>query len=103
LGKRVRAMLTRHGFKSVAAEGFQAPGVVVSYTDDVGLHSGKSFMGEGLQSASGVPLMCDEAADFKTFRLGLFGLDKLHHPERSVASLESALLRIVDQSQTVAA
>jgi len=103
LGKRVRAMLTRHGFKSVAAEGFQAPGVVVSYTDDVGLHSGKSFMGEGLQSASGVPLMCDEAADFKTFRLGLFGLDKLHHPERSVASLESALLRIVDQSQPVAA
>ncbi len=103
LGKRVRAMLTRHGFKSVAAEGFQAPGVVVSYTDDVGLHSGKSFMGEGLQSASGVPLMCDEAADFKTFRLGLFGLDKLHHPERSVASLESALLRIVDQAQPVAA
>ena len=103
LGKHVRAMLTRHGFKSVAAEGFQAPGVVVSYTDDVGLHSGKSFMGEGLQSASGVPLMCDEAADFKTFRLGLFGLDKLHHPERSVASLESALLRIVDQSQPVAA
>jgi aspartate aminotransferase-like enzyme len=94
LGARVRALLARHGFRSVAAEGFQAPGVVVSYTDDAGLHTGKAFIAEGLQSAAGVPLQCDEPADFKTFRLGLFGLDKLHHVERTVANLEAALSKV---------
>ena len=95
LGRRVRAMLAGKGFRSVAAEGFQAPGVVVSYTDDAGLHSSKSFLAEGLQTAAGVPLQCDEPADFKTFRVGLFGLDKLQHVERTVANLEEALTRII--------
>ncbi len=103
LGRRVRALLARHGIKSVAAEGFQAPGVVVSYTDDAGLHTGKSFLGEGLQTAAGVPLMCDEPADFKTFRIGLFGLDKLHHVERSVANLDTALSRILARGERAAA
>jgi len=102
LGRRVRAMLQGHGFRSVAAEGFQAPGVVVSYTDDAGLNTGKSFLAEGVQSASGVPLQCDEGADFKTFRIGLFGLEKLHHVERSVANLEAALLRILGAQKAAA-
>ncbi len=95
IGRRVRAMMASHGIKSVAAEGFQAPGVVVSFTDDDGLHSAKAFIAEGVQTASGVPLMCDEGPDYKTFRVGLFGLEKLHHPERSVANLEAALVRIL--------
>ena len=95
LGRKVRAMLESKGLRSVAAAGFQAPGVVVSYTDDDGLHSAKAFLGEGLQTASGVPLQCNEGPDFKTFRIGLFGLDKLHHPDRSVANLEAALVRIL--------
>jgi aspartate aminotransferase-like enzyme len=95
LGRRVRALLTAKGLRSVAAEGFQAPGVVVSYTDDDGLHTGKAFLAEGLQSASGVPLQCDEGPDFKTFRLGLFGLDKLHHPDRTLANLGAALEHIL--------
>ncbi len=94
LGQRVRGMLASMGIKSVAAEGFQAPGVVVSYTTDDGLHTAKSFIAEGLQTAAGVPLRCDEPADFKTFRIGLFGLDKLHNIDRTVASLETALGRI---------
>jgi aspartate aminotransferase-like enzyme len=95
LGRRVRALLAGKGFRSVAAEGFQAPGVVVSYTDDDGLRSGKKFAEAGLQTAAGVPLQCDEPADFKTFRLGLFGLDKLHEVERTVDSLAKALNRIL--------
>ena len=94
LGDAVRALFERKGFKSVAAPGFQAPGVVVSYTDDAGLHSSKTFLGLGLQTAAGVPLMCDEPADFKTFRIGLFGLDKLANIERSVAHLARALDRV---------
>ncbi len=102
LGRRVRAMLQGHGFRSVAAEGFQAPGVVVSYTEDAGLNTGKAFLAEGVQSAAGVPLQCDEGPDFKTFRIGLFGLEKLHHVERSVANLEAALLRILGRQQAAA-
>ena len=74
LGRRVRALLVARGLRSVSADGFQAPGVVVSFTDDDGLHSGKAFLGQGLQTAAGVPLQCDEGPDFKTFRIGLFGL-----------------------------
>ncbi len=103
LGRKVRALMASHGIKSVAAEGFQAPGVVVSYTDDAGLHSGKSFLGEGLQSAAGVPLQCDEPADFKTFRIGLFGLEKLHNVDRSVGHLDAALTRILAAGQKQAA
>jgi aspartate aminotransferase-like enzyme len=95
LGDKVRAMLVRKGFKSVAAEGFEAPGVVVSYTDDPGLQSGKKLLAQGLQIAAGVPLQCDEGADFQTFRIGLFGLDKLHHIDRTVQNLDAALNRIV--------
>jgi aspartate aminotransferase-like enzyme len=103
LGRKVRAMLGSRGFRSVAAEDFQAPGVVVSYTDDAGLHSSKSFLAQGLQTAAGVPLQCDEPADFKTFRIGLFGLDKLQHVERTVANLEQALNRIIDADSRVLA
>jgi aspartate aminotransferase-like enzyme len=104
LGRRVRALLTGRGLRSVAAEGFQAPGVIVSYTDDDGLHSAKAFLGQGLQAASGVPLQCDEPADFKTFRIGLFGLDKLHHIDRTVANLDTAFAHILGaQASTRAA
>ena len=95
LGLRVRALLERKGFTSVAAAGFQAPGVVVSYTRDNGIQNGSKFLAEGLQIAAGVPLMCDEPEDFQTFRLGLFGLDKLHNPERTVANLEQALDQVL--------
>lgn len=95
LGDRIRALLADKGFKSVAAEGFQAPGVVVSYTDDTDIHSGKKFLSVGVQAAAGVPLQCDEPADFKTFRLGLFGLDKLHNIDRTVANFKTALDKIL--------
>ncbi|WP_446904085.1 aminotransferase class V-fold PLP-dependent enzyme [Burkholderia sp. YIM B11467] len=95
LGKRIRSLLTDKGFKSVAAEGFQAPGVVVSYTDDDGIRSGKKFADVGLQIAAGVPLQCDEPEDFKTFRLGLFGLDKLHDVDGAVARFADALNRVL--------
>jgi aspartate aminotransferase-like enzyme len=91
LGEKVRALFRARGFRSVAAEGFGAPGVVVSYTDDPGIKSGAKFAAEGLQTAAGVPLMCDEPADFQTFRVGLFGLDKLHNVARTVKNLETAL------------
>ena len=94
LGDRVRALLTRRGFKSVAAAGFQASGVVVCYTDDAEIKSGKKFAAQGLQIAAGVPLQCDEPADFQTFRIGLFGLDKLNDIERSVSTLEQVLDKI---------
>ncbi|CAM3947104.1 aminotransferase class V-fold PLP-dependent enzyme [Bordetella muralis] len=91
LGDAVRALLREKGFKSVAADGFAAPGVVVSYTDDDGIHSTRKFAAVGIQAAAGVPLQCDEPSDFKTFRLGLFGLDKLHNLDRTVGSLKRAL------------
>ena len=95
LGLKVRALLESRGIQSVAAKGFQAPGVVVSYTTDVGMHNSKKFSALGLQTAAGVPLQCDEPADFMTFRIGLFGLDKLHNPDRCVAQLEAALDEMV--------
>ena len=94
LGDGVRALMARYGFKSLAAKGFEAPGVVVSYTDDPDIHNGSKFAAAGLQTAAGVPLMCDEPEDFRTFRVGLFGLDKLHNVERSVANLEKALEKV---------
>ena len=95
LGSRVRALLSEKGFKSVAAPGFEAPGVVVSYTTDDGIHSTSKFAEAGVQAAAGVPLQCDEPEGFKTFRLGLFGLDKLRNVDRSVANLKKALDQIV--------
>jgi len=94
LGDRVRALLAARGFNSVAAKGFEAPGVVVCYTDDGQIKTGAKFAAVGLQIAAGVPLQCDEPADFQTFRLGLFGLDKLGNIERTVATLEQALDKV---------
>ncbi len=91
LGARVRALLADRGVNSVAAPGFEAPSVVVVYTEDDDLRSGARFAAAGLQIAAGVPLQCDEPADYKSFRLGLFGLDKLHDADRTVAYLEEAL------------
>jgi aspartate aminotransferase-like enzyme len=91
LGARVRALFERRGIKSVAAEGFKAPGVVVSYTHDADIQNSKKFLALGLQTAAGVPLQCDEPADFSTFRVGLFGLEKLHNADRSGAHLAAAL------------
>jgi aspartate aminotransferase-like enzyme len=94
LGDAVRSLLVARGFKSVAAEGFQAPGVVVSYTEDAEMQTGKKLMAQGLQIAAGVPLQCDEGADFQSFRIGLFGLDKLHDVDGTVARLAAALDRL---------
>jgi aspartate aminotransferase-like enzyme len=94
LGRRVRELLENRGFRSVAAPGFQAPGVVVSYTDDPEFQNGRKFLEQGLQIAAGVPLMCDEGPDYRSFRIGLFGLDKLHHVDRTVGFLAEALDRI---------
>jgi aspartate aminotransferase-like enzyme len=91
LGRQVRALMESRGLVSVAADGFKAPGVVVSYTTDPGMHSSKKFLALGMQTAAGVPLQCDEPADFMTFRIGLFGLEKLHNVDRSVGHLAAAL------------
>jgi aspartate aminotransferase-like enzyme len=93
LGKRVRQMLESKGINSVAAEGFKAPGVVVNYTTDAELQNGKKFAALGLQAAAGVPLMCDEGENYRSFRIGLFGLDKLHDIDGTVARLE----KVIDQ------
>ena len=94
LGSKVRGLLAERGFRSVAAEGYEAPGVVVVHTDDPGLQSGATFRQVGIQAAAGVPLMCDEPADFSTFRLGLFGLDKLGDVDGTVARLAAGLDRL---------
>jgi aspartate aminotransferase-like enzyme len=95
LGDKIRAALTDKGVKSVAAEGFQAPGVVVCYTEDGEIQTGKKFAANGLQIAAGVPLQCDEPEGFQTFRLGLFGLDKLQNVERTVANFTEVLEQVV--------
>ena len=91
LGRKVRALLAGKGAASVAAEGFTAPGVVVSYTGDGDIQTGAKFRAQGLQIAAGVPLQVGEGAEFKTFRLGLFGLDKLKDVDATVARLERAV------------
>lgn len=91
LGDKVRLMLAARGIKSVAAPGFEAPGVVVSYTRDAAIQNGQKFAAIGMQIAAGVPLQCGEREDFQTFRLGLFGLDKLQNVDLAVARLEAAL------------
>ncbi|MGE0623271.1 MAG: aminotransferase class V-fold PLP-dependent enzyme [Pseudomonadales bacterium] len=94
LGRRVRALLAERGIASVAAPGFEAPGVVVAYTDDDDVKSGRSFSEAGVQIAAGVPLQCDEPADFKTFRIGLFGLDKLADVDQAVDRFQQTLDRV---------
>jgi aspartate aminotransferase-like enzyme len=95
LGRKVRQLFESRGIPSVAAEGFQAPGVVVSYTTDPDLQNSKKFLAQGLQTAAGVPLQCDEPADFMSFRIGLFGLEKWHNVERTVGHLAAALERVM--------
>ena len=100
LGRRVRELLADKGFKSVAAQGYEAPGVVVSYTDEPEIQNGKRFAAEGMQIAAGVPLQCDEGEGWSTFRLGLFGLDKLHNVDRTVAKLEDAMNNVLAKINT---
>jgi aspartate aminotransferase-like enzyme len=102
LGRRVRALLESRGFPSVAAAGFQAPGVVVSYTTDPEIQSSKKFLAVGLQTAAGVPLQCDEPADFRSFRIGLFGLEKWHQVERTLEHLAHALDQVAPSAQQAA-
>jgi aspartate aminotransferase-like enzyme len=97
LGRAVRELMQQSGFPSVAAAGFQAPGVVVSYTTDPDIQNSKKFLAAGLQTAAGVPLQCDEPADFRTFRIGLFGLDKWHDVPATLAHLEQALATVAPQ------
>ncbi|WP_201606929.1 aminotransferase class V-fold PLP-dependent enzyme [Psychrobacter immobilis] len=97
LGKRIREVLEAKGVESVAAEGFKAPGVVVSYTDRDDMHKGSAFAEIGVQIAAGVPLKVGEPDNFKTFRLGLFGLDKLTDIDGTVARFETALDKVLSQ------
>ena len=94
LGQSVRKLLESHGFKSLSAPGFQASTVVVSHTTRDDFKSGQAFAAAGIQVAAGVPLECGESSDFKTFRIGLFGLDKLMHPERTLSHLADGLQRV---------
>ncbi len=94
LGRGVRTMLASHGYPSVAAKGYEAPGVVVSYTEDAEISNAKKLVALGLQSAAGVPLMCGEPANFRTFRLGLFGLDKLNDVEGTVKRLQAVIEKL---------
>ena len=96
LGTKVRNLLVSKGYDSVSAKGFQAPGVVVSYTKDPDIQSGKKFIALGMQTAAGVPLQCDERPDFRTFRIGLFGLEKLAHVDRTLGHLSVALEKITE-------
>jgi len=91
IGRRVRALLEARGLPSVAASGFEAPCVIVAYTERDDFQNTQAFLRQGLQIAAGVPLACDEGKDFKTFRIGLFGLDKLKNPARTVQTFERAL------------
>jgi len=95
LGTGVRALLAQRGVQSVAADGFGAPGVVVSYTDDPDIQNGKKFRDAGMQIAAGVPLQVGEGAEFKTFRLGLFGLDKLNDVEGTIARVREVVVQVM--------
>ncbi len=95
LGEKIREVLNNKGIPSVAAQGFEAPGVVVSYTTDASFQNGSKFSAQGMQIAAGVPLQCDEPSDFQTFRLGLFGLDKLYDVDAAVKTFEDTLNKIL--------
>jgi len=99
LGRSVRRMLGEQGFSSVAAVGFEAPGVIVCYTRDPQMQSARRFAEVGVQAAAGVALQCDEPASFQTFRIGLFGLDKLANPERTLSLLQDAILRMQKEQE----
>ena len=102
LGRRVRDLMQSHGLVSVAAAGFEAPGVAVYFTDDDELHSGRAFAAEGMQIAAGVPLQVDEPADYKSFRIGLFGIDKLLDVDAAVARFEKTLNTVMASRQSSA-
>ena len=95
LGYKVRALLESHNINSVSEKGYQAPGVVVSYTNDKEIHNGSKFSNVGMQIAAGVPLQCGEGDDYQAFRLGLFGLDKLKDVDAAVKRLKDALKQVV--------
>lgn len=95
LGNNVRQLMADKGIRSVAAEGFAAPGVVVCYTDDDAIHKGKAFAERGVQIAAGVPLKCGEPDNFKTFRIGLFGLDKLTDVDAASERLATVLEQVI--------
>ena len=95
LGDKVRVLLESHNINSVSEKGYQAPGVVVCYTSDKAIHNGSKFTNVGIQIAAGVPLQCDEGDDYQTFRLGLFGLDKLKDVDAAVKRFEDALKQVV--------
>jgi len=94
LGRKIRGLLEGNGFPSVAANNFHAPGVVVSYTSDPKIQTGEAFRQLGLQVAAGVPLKCDEGNDYHTFRIGLFGLDKLKNHDRTIQSLQQTIEKL---------
>jgi aspartate aminotransferase-like enzyme len=98
LGTKVRELLVSKGYPSVAVKGYQSPGVIVSFTKDPEIQSGKKFIALGLQTAAGVPLQCDERPDFRTFRLGLFGLEKLANVDRTVGHLATALENAINRT-----
>ena len=98
LGEEVRGLMDRYSYKSVAADGFKAPSVVVCFAPSAEMKSGKAFAEQGLQIAAGVPLECGEREDYASFRIGLFGLDKLMHIDRTVNNLEMALEKIRGQN-----
>ncbi len=103
LGNAVRELMKSNGISSVAADGFGAPGVVVCYTDDPAVQNGSRFSARGVQIAAGVPLECDEPEDFRTFRIGLFGLDKLYDTDATLAALEEVLADVLTESRGQAA
>jgi aspartate aminotransferase-like enzyme len=94
LGVSVRNMMNEFGFKSLAADGFQSPTVVVCHTTRDDLKNGSAFAAAGLQIAAGVPLQCGESDDLKTFRIGLFGIDKLMNEDRTLTHLRDCLKKI---------
>jgi aspartate aminotransferase-like enzyme len=95
LGDKVRALLESHNINSVSEKDYQAPGVVVCYTNDKAIHNGSKFSNIGIQIAAGVPLQCDEGDDYQAFRIGLFGLDKLKDVDAAVKRFEDALKQVV--------
>src|SRR5262249_15723534 len=99
LGARVRKSLADHGIRSVAAEGFEAPGVIVGSTQEPEIESGRSFARLGLQTAAGVLLQCDEGPEFRSFRIGLFGLDKLGNVDRTVENFERAFAAVLHEER----
>jgi len=99
LGKKARDLFDSRGLTSVAAPGFQAPGVLVYYSP-TGVENPEmmaKFKNEGLQIAMGVPWRIDEADGLKTFRMGLFGLDKMGDIPKAVDTMEHSLDSVLSE------